>query len=76
MPTKMLAALARPSAPPMRKPRSSTTPIAFTIQGRMRQWVSSAVSALVTITMGRAWKAKTKAAPGRDSAKGSAPPPR
>jgi hypothetical protein len=75
MPRKMLAAVERPTAPPMPSVRSSAQEKPRTIGGRIRQWKRSVVSTLMTSTIGSAWKASTNSAPGVFSSKGRGPPP-
>jgi hypothetical protein len=76
MPTKMLAAAQRPTAPPTPRLRSRHQARARTISGRMRQWNNSAESALTTRMSGRARNARMKLAPGWVTSKGAGPPPK
>ncbi len=76
MPTKTLAAVDRPTAPPTPIARRSAQEMPRTIAGRTPQWNSNVVSALITSTMGSACSASTNDAPGNFSSKGRDPPPR
>ncbi len=68
MPTKTLAAVDMPTAPPTPSVFSSSSDMPRTSRGRTRQWKSKADNALITSTIGKAWKASTKLAPAAVSA--------
>ena len=75
-PTKTLAAALTPTAPPTFSVRPNTQAKPFTIIGRMRQWNRTADSALITSTMGNAWKASMKVDAPALTGKGAGAPPR
>ena len=64
MPTKMLAAVDRPTAPPTFMVRSRNQDRPRTSAGSTPQWNSRLLSAEITSTSGSAWKASTKPPPG------------